>query len=75
MKMRREPGAGRAEETKKGRKEKENEEGEQMVIFVSGSCCVKISSTGSHVEFPLNYVGEYWFSQNALAMSTVTSGA
>lgn len=47
-----------------------------MAIFISGSLCVKISSTlGSHVEFPSCYMGECWFSQYVLAMSMVESWA
>lgn len=43
--MTRERGVREGRRNKRGRKEKENEEGEEIVIFVSGSLCVKISST------------------------------
>lgn len=44
MKMRRKTGGRRGRRNKRGRKEKENEEDEEIVIFASGSLCVKISS-------------------------------
>lgn len=72
--MTRETGVRGGRRNKRGRKEKENEEGEEIVIFSQDHFVSRsVLLLGSHVEFPSCYVGEYWFSQYALAMSTVMS--